>query len=198
MSLCLLTIQDGRGHLDAALESAELYLPRWDEQVNVDDSDRRLGFDGAVREGWKHVKATGCDYVFHLEEDFVITERLPVGQACDLLGKLRWLAQISFRRQPVNSREKLAGGILQADPDDFLPLPIDWPSEWVMTHRRYFTTNPSVYPASICSHGWPEGPESEGHFTHKLIERGYVFAVWGARDDPPMVLHVGERRGHGY
>ena len=69
----------------------------------------------------------------------------------------------------------------------------------VSRHRRFFTTNPSVYRASLCERGWPQEPHSEGVFTHRLLADGFDFAFWGGRFDPPAVTHIGaERTGRGY
>lgn len=203
MSVCLLIIDDGReDYLARSVESASEMLPEVGHKVIVDDAEHSLGFAGAVQEGWNRVLETGADWVFHLESDFVFNQPVPLARMQCLLdvadqpGHNR-LAQVSLKRQPWNQREKAAGGIVEADLDDF-----SWRSngmdDWT-EHRRYFTTNPSLYRAALCERGWPQVPESEGVFTHQLLADGYRFAIWGKPLAPPMVEHIGrERAGKGY
>lgn len=197
--VCLLLIDDGRAdyYERATLALAEL-APAFDETVQVLDHSHDLGFAGAIAEGWARVKQTGCEWVLHWESDFVPIEPVPMAKLVALLMRRPHLAQVSLLRQPWNERERAAGGIVAADPADFTDCH-DGEASWV-EHRRYFTTNPSVYSVSLCSLGWPEAPESEGRFTHRLLtDPSLRFAIWGARDDPPRVMHIGEQRaGHGY
>jgi hypothetical protein len=67
-------------------------------------------------------------------------------------------------------------------------------------HRRFFTTNPSVYRTSLCKLGWPQESESEGKFTHRLLADPLLrFAFWGRKFDPPLCEHIGTiRAGAGY
>jgi len=115
-----------------------------------------------------------------------------------LLERHSELAQVSLKRQPWNEREKRAGGIVEADPDDFLQRTDR--GDVFTSHRRYWTTNPSVYPVGFCHQGWPQVEQSEGIFTHRLLEDPALrFALWGAKYDPPLVRHIGkERAGRGY
>jgi hypothetical protein len=207
MSTCLLVIDDGRGHLDGCLESAAQYLPPLDACVMVDDSDHELGFAGAIQAGWDAVLETGCEWVFHLESDFRFTHPVPVEPMQALIANsnahgpnpMERLLQVSLLRQPWNDREKAAGGLMLADPGDF-----HWGTYGGLgfcRHRRYFTTNPSIYRASLCERGWPQVPQSEGVFTHQLLDESdhHHFAVYGGKNDPPRCWHIGdERAGHGY
>lgn len=194
MSICLLVIDDGRGHLEKCLESCARYLPPMDACVMVDDSDHELGFAGAIRAGWEAVLETGCKYVFHLESDFRFLGTPPLTLMQEVAA-MPDVAQISLKRGAVNRREREAGGIVEADPEHFT----DWPEYGCTMHRRYFTTNPSLYETALCERGWPQEPLSEGIFTHKLLADGLRFAIVGAPLARPKVQHRGSRRaGHGY
>lgn len=193
MNVCLLLIGDGRSdYRDRTLESARLNLPPMDAVVEVDDSGHELGFAGAVQAGWDAIP-DDCDYVFHLELDFTFNRPVPLDSMIALLERAR-LSQVALKRQPWNPEEKAAGGICELKPSDFTDH-----GYWT-SHRKFFTTNPSVYPADLCKRPWPQESESEGKFTLDLIlDLTVSFAFWGGKFDPPHVHHIGdERTGNGY
>lgn len=198
MSVCLLAISDGRhAYHQASLQSALERLPRFDAHVFVDDPDHRLGFDGAVREGWRRALQAGCDHVFHLELDFTFRRPIPVDRMIAVLDDHPYLAQIALVRQPWNAAERAAGGLAAYLSDDLRRVE-DRGDRW-MEHRRYFTTNPSVYPAWVARRGWPAGAESEGRFGVELFRShpDLCSALWGTGEE--WVTHIGdERAGKGY
>lgn len=198
MSTCLLVIGDGRDEVhERSWQSARENLPPFDHKVIVDDSDHSLGFAGAIRQGWEQVLETGAEWCFHLEADFTFNAPVPVDAMRDLLERRPRLAQIALKRQPVNAQECAAGGIVERHAQDFTEHSagaVHWTE-----HRRFWTTNPSLYSTRYCRMGWPQEPESEGKFTHKLLADPLLrFAFWGRKYDPPMVEHIGERCGVGY
>lgn len=199
MSICLLLISDGRSdYLDRTLKSLADTLSTVDRVIHVDDSDHRLGFAGAVEHGWRLITNTDAEFVFHVEADFLFHQPPPIERMAGLLERERHLAQVALKRQPWNDEERAAGGIVECHPDDFETV-TDGEDVWT-EHRRFFTTNPSVYPARWCRMGWPQESESEGVFTHRLLADPLLrFAFWGAKHDPPLVEHIGaERLGHSY
>ena len=200
MSVALLIIDDGReDYLVRCLASVKESLPvEMMDIVMVSDAEHKLGFSGAVQDGWQQVLDTGAEWVFHLESDFIFNAPVPVDQMTSLLKRHPSLAQVSLKRQAVNDLEIAAGGIVELTPDDYQECSDD---EIVWTeHRKFFTTNPSVYLSEICKLGWPQVKHSEGIFSHQLMEDPDLhFAIWGRKFDPPTVTHIGERRaGHGY
>lgn len=209
MSICLLIIDDGReDYLERCLESASIFLPPIDVCVMVSDPDHELGFAGAVQAGWDGVLETGSEWVFHLESDFLLTCPVPIERMQNIIrdsngrhGGERlppMIAQVALKRQAWNAREKAAGGIIQADAIGFKSA-TKASTGWYTEHRKFFTTNPSLYPASICERGWPQCPDSEGMFTHQLLADGLSFAFLGPAEEPPRCLHIGtERTGTGY
>lgn len=193
--ICLLFITDGRPCAADAFASVKRHLPKPDALVITDDTDHTLGFHGAVQAAWQQVPDE-ADYVFHMEDDFILQQDVPLNQMIWLLENKPWLAQVSLKRQAVNEEEKAAGGIVEAHPDDFEERSendIDY-----TVHRRYFTTNPSIYRAELCKRGWPQVPHSEGVFTHQLLADDYSFAIYGEKHAAPLVEHVGIRQGTGY
>ncbi len=201
MSVCLLRISDGRDEVHKrSFASLGECLPeqrKEDKVVEIRDPDHALGFAGAIAEGWRHVRESGCDWVFHAEMDFLYNAPIALDRMIAVLERMPKLVQLSLKRQPWNEREVAAGGIVEADPEDFTQV-VDRGDVWT-EHRRYFTTNPSLYSAALCAQGWPQERESEGKFTHRLLEdQDLRFGIWGAKWDKPLVEHIGERVGVGY
>lgn len=199
MSVCLLVIGDGRDDYYArSRDSASEMLPDFQARISVNDASHELGFAGAIERGWDYVLETGCRWVFHLEADFTFNAPVPVEQMIGVLERHPYLAQICLKRQPWNDEEKAAGGIVECNPDDFEERSED--GEVWTEHRRCFSTNPCIYPAALCHLGWPQESQSEGVFTHRLLEDPTTrFAFWGPKLAPPLVEHIGaERIGTGY
>lgn len=196
MSVALLVISDGRWEYHhQALASALEHLPRFDQYVWVQDPDHELGFAGAIQHGWEQIHT---DFLFHLEADFLLNGPVPIRRMVSLLKRQPHLAQVCLKRQPWNEQERAAGGIVEQHPDEFSERQ-DIAAVWT-EHRRFFSTNPSIYRSALCRLGWPQEPESEGMFTHRLLEDPRVrFAFWGGKFAPPAVTHIGETRaGVGY
>ena len=199
LSVCLLLISDGRQqYLDRTIISTRENLPGFEQMVHIRDDDHQLGFDGAIREGWRQALDTGCEYVLHLEADFTFNQPVPVDRIIGVLERNPYLAQIVLKRQAWNQGEIAAGGIVEEHPDDFTQR-TEHGDIWT-EHRRFFSTNPSFYPVGLCAQGWPAGANSEGRFTARLLEDPDLrFAFWGGKFDAPLVEHIGvHRAGQGY
>lgn len=229
MTYTLLIVTDGRRDcLERTLDSAWEMLPPPEHVVVVNDGDtdyanwvraeivpmlgewstgtvvhelpfpEKRGFGGAIRAGWALI-GTGPGFVFHLEDDFVFERPVGIDRMAALLTARPELVQVALRRQPWNPEEHAAGGIVEQHPHDYGDETTE-AGEPFLTHRRFFTTNPSLYRRSLIAHGWPETDHSEGVFTHRLLADPEArFAFWGARTDSPWVTHIGtERVGTGY
>lgn len=196
-----LLISDGRDEYHKASFASILdHFPCPDHVVQIDDRDHTLGFTGAVIEGWRQVLETDCDYVVHLELDFVFPEQVPLYRMIGTLKRHPHLTQMSLLRQPVNHEEKAAGGIVQLHPGDYHQCGDDL-AQWVETKRFVFTTNPSVYSTDICRKGWPDEMHSEGVFSWRLLREDPACrcGIWGRKWDKPRTIHIGETRaGVGY
>lgn len=223
-TVALLVMTDGRGHLlDRALRSAADSLcgageiERWMHDDSGDDDHRaglaaqypeftqlgsgpRRGFGGAIAHAWHQLAIrSGAEFVFHLEDDFVFRQVIDLGAMIGTLRAHPHLVQLALRRQPWNAAEVAAGGIVELNPADYTERQGSR-GAW-LEHRRFFTTNPSLYRRALCYRGWPTGPESEGRFGIELFslnpERRAAF--WGARDSGEAVEHIGrDRAGTGY
>lgn len=161
----------------------------------------RQGFGGAIRNAWAWIRA--CDdnrFVFHLEDDFTFNHSVDVDAMAAVLDVYPHLAQLALRRQPWNAAELAAGGIIEQHPHDYTEQRIGTTGDGWLEHRRFFTTNPSLYRRTLLDNDWPDCPNSEGIFTHQLLtDPDLRFAFWGTRDSGEWVRHVGHRRvGTGY
>jgi hypothetical protein len=203
------TIESARTHLlgevtykvihdDTGDEAHRDHLRRLFPDFTVIGQPTRQGFGGAIRSAWAHLRDRTERFVFHLEDDFTFNEDLPVYLMQKVLNRNPNLVQMALRRQPWNDAERAAGGIIEQHPDDYIDCS-DGISDW-LEHRRFFTTNPSMYRIGLIEKGWPEGDHSEGVFGLKLCENPVVrFGYWGRRTDQPKVHHIGDHRaGTGY
>lgn len=168
--------------------------------VEVWNSDRS-GFGGAIQRAWQNLcDQPGAPWVFHLEDDFTFNREFWVDEMVHVMELHPHLAQMALRRQPWNPTEKLAGGVVEMHPDAYTEHLDARGNAW-LEHRLFLTTNPSVYRRSLCAMGWPDGANSEGTMSHRLIQNDpdLRFAYWGSRDSGEAVRHNGDKRtGHGY
>lgn len=198
MTVALLFISDGREeYLEQTVASIQdnLTFDAFDHIIKIDDAAHELGFAGAIQAGWEKVLDTGADYVWHAEQDFTYNRPVPIERMIALLERRPQLAQIVLKRQPWNAQERRAGGIVEQHEADYVEREDVQHSEIWTEHRRFFSTNPSVYPARLCRLGWPQEQYSEGVFTHRLLRDPLLrFAFWGAKFAEPMVTHIGQHR----
>lgn len=157
----------------------------------VDDSAHALGMAGAVRAAWAWaLDEAKVDYLFHVEEDFRFVAPLDLQAVATALDHHRHLAQLVLKRNPWSPEERAAGGIIECAPEQYVDE-----DGWV-EHRRIFSLNPCLIPRRVLELGWPDGNEAE--FTQRCLDAGYSFGFLGARNDPPLVEHVGMVRGEGW
>lgn len=218
----LLVITDGRlDYLRETVASARAHLPaalidrRWMFDDTGDSEHRqalraefpdfdhidggpRQGFGGAIQSAWAQLlEHSIADNVFHLEQDFTFNRPVDLEDMMMTLQHEPHLAQIALRRQPWNPAEEAAGGVVEVAPDDFTECHGPW-GVW-LEHRRFFTTNPSVYRRSLMERCWPDGARSEGVFSAELFAAGAGCGYWGSRVSGEAVHHIGhERIGVGY
>lgn len=162
---------------------------------------KRLGFGGNIERAWSALQGVHAPYVFHLEEDFTFNRPIDLAGMIAVLDTQPDLVQLALLRQPVGKAEKATGGFIGADPDSFVDR-TDGEHEW-FEHRKFFTTNPSLYRKSLMRDGWPNVEHSEGMFTHRVLHLGTPetqnprFGFWGRTDQTPAVHHIGDDRGDG-
>lgn len=151
------------------------------------NTQKRSGYSRSIQRAWDGLPSD-IDYIFHLEDDFVFNEPIPIMDIISILELNPKLAQMALLRQPVNEEEKAAGGILQAHPERWV--------EQVSWHESNFcfTLNPCVYPVYITKFPYPQKkawPWGEGEFSAFLRDHGYWFGMWGST---PQTTHIGRPR----
>lgn len=199
MSVALLKIGDGRDEYhEQAQASIDANLKHSFAQViPVDDREHKLGFHGAIQHGWDQLDPS-IEFVVHMEMDFTFNWPIDLDPIIQTLRERRYLTQVALLRNPVNDAEREVGGVIQQFPDSYTQVELPDGRAWV-EHSRFFTTNPCVYPRWIADRGWPQRPESEGHFSMHLFNEDPVrrSAFWGHGEQ--WVRHIGdERAGKGY
>lgn len=181
-------------------DSGDPQYRRW-LKSNFDDwvvrsHPERLGFCGSYADAWFIASNIECNYVFQCEDDFVIMQDIDLDYMAGILKAHPELFQLALMRQPWNSAEKAAGGIVQLDPENFHQ------EEGFFWHRKFFTTNNSLIPVqSYWNNKWIEEPECEGRLTHAILAQTPQkrFGYLGETTDPPRIWHIGEERvGSGY
>jgi hypothetical protein len=157
----------------------------------------RQGFSGAIRGAWAVLSQSPARFIFHLEDDFVFHRLIDLDAIADVLDRRPHLVQMALRRQPSNPLEREAGGVVEQYPADYVECTDG--HHWWLEHRRFFTTNPSLYRTSLTERTWPDGAYSEGRFSAELFTDPNVHCgYWGARHTGEWVEHIGQRIGTGY
>lgn len=224
--IALLVMTDGRDTIYQTIPSAEANLvgpisERWihDDSGDRDHADKlrrifpdytvmtpsdftRRGFAGAIRNAWQGLRLhCRAPYVFHLEDDFTFNRPVDLVDMVGILERHPHLVNLALRRQPWNAYEAAAGGIIEQHPDAYMEQRDDLAREPWLEHRLFFTTNPGLYHRTLIADDWPEGPESEGRFTHSLLQsdEDLRFGYYGAKASGEWVHHIGNSRaGIGY
>jgi hypothetical protein len=218
--ILFLVMTDGREHITDAIRSAEANVtgPITERVIHDDSGDEahrlwlnrtfpdyrviyrteRQGFAGAYANAWRFLSEQPQRWVFSTEDDFTFNRPVDLSAMLDVLATRSYLAQMALRRQAWSDAEKAAGGVIEQNPGDYEPH--EWNDHAWLEHRRFWTTNPSLFGRELTDIGWPVEKASEGHLTRVLTaEPTTRFGYWGKRDDAPWVTHVGsERIGFGY
>jgi hypothetical protein len=189
---------------DAPSEEYNHYL--WHEYGDVGwrviSHEENKGLSGSVQSLWMLAQMAGADYIFHLEEDFIINQPVAVDDMIGLLECCPYLAQVTLKRQPVNGQEAEAGGFMQLYPDHYQHGGVwthDQRETWWVQNDMLFSLNPCVYSIDITRIGWPTGG-GEREFTDKIqaLRPDVMFGTLGKLNDPPLVTHIGAYRGENW
>lgn len=139
-----------------------------------------------------------AEYVFATEDDFVFTRTTNLEKMARILHCEPKLAQLSLKRQPVNSVEQAAGGFMQTSPGAFWDHSCE-SGNWVQ-HQTLFTFNPCLIPQRAVA-AILDGTALnllERGVTDSLLQQGFSFGVYGTIEDEPRVGHIGDVRSSGY
>jgi hypothetical protein len=187
----------GDKYLPGCVESFCTYMPRVEATTVIDDSEHHMGMAGAVKAAWKWALDENADYLFHVEEDFLFRDRIPLYYMVTILRNFPHLAQLVLKRQPWSAEEKQAGGRMQMNPELYKQRGYAKMS-WV-EHRWLFSLNPCLIPRRTLELEWEPGDGgAERSITDACLNAGLRFAYYGHRDDPPRCEHVGYQRSAGY
>lgn len=186
------------GKLDAAWD-VTTGRAGWGIRWRLENAAAPVGFCRATGELWQEAARSNFEHVFWLEHDFTFNRPVDLNVLVGILDRHPEIAQVALKRQPVSRKEVDAGGYVQLRPDEYLARQTG-AYRW-LEHGLFWTTNPSVFRASLAaSHPWPSAQrECEGkHGICLAQEHGYRFALMGTKKSKPWVTHIGERTGKGY
>jgi glycosyltransferase involved in cell wall biosynthesis len=174
-------VVDDSGDLDYA-RKLRLELPGW----TIISHAARRGLAAAIETGWDAIRHLDVDYVFHVEDDFVFPDPIPLDRMRQILEDDPTLAQVVLYRQPGPPHEVAHGGYLNM-------------GEYEQTGDLYiadrcFSFNPCLYPAWVCDHDG--GLEAD--VTAQLVSEHKRFAVLAGPDKTPLCFHIGAERSAGW
>lgn len=170
-------------------------FPDWEI---IGATEGRRGCCGAYASAWAWLSQQPEVWVFSTEDDFLYTTDVDLNELMTVMVARPYLAEVTLRRQPWGT-EPADGGFIAQFPalyDEVTDGTFTW-----LEHRRHWSNNPGLFRRAVCDQGWPAVPGCEVVFTQRLLTANpdARFAVWGGRDDPPRVHHIGyERLGHSY
>lgn len=181
---------------DSADDQYRAWLAQRFPEATIISDGTNLGYAGAMRRAWAAAIDAGTEYVFWLEEDFIVLRPVDLSAMALVLDERPRLTQVMLKRQAWWANEVAAGGLVEANPGMFIDA-----SNGVHCWTEYaaFWTSPYLVRRDFLqAFEWPYESHSETMFSAKMRNLGRRGALWGRRDDPPLVEHVGIRTGKGY
>lgn len=145
----------------------------------------RRGLTANLAQGWSVLNPG--EWVFHLEEDFVVSEA-PLLEMADAMMLAPRVANMVLVRQPWGAHEIAAGSVLAAQPYELTDR------EGWLEHLGGFWLNPCVY-RSDTALALTAGVES--FLSEQCRAYGWSFGYWGSVDDDPRCWHIGTDGGMG-
>jgi hypothetical protein len=158
---------------------------------HVVSHDKRMGLGAAIDTAWSHLSSVDCDYVFHLEDDWLFPVPVPIDEMAAHLERDPSLAQVTLYRQPGSPQEHIAGGYLRLH-DYELAEAGDATDLWVS--RKLFSFNPSLYPKGVTHYRGG----LEAAVTDAMVRDGLRFAVLAGDGETPLCFHIGAERSAGW
>jgi hypothetical protein len=115
-----------------------------------------------------------------------------LGPMLEALDATPGVAQIVLLREACYPRELEGDGILGWPRAEFTPVGTNGSS--MLTHRLFWSQNPSLYHRRLTSQPWPAAASSERVFGDRLLaaDPRTRFALWG--EGEPWISHIGEVR----
>jgi hypothetical protein len=136
-----------------------------------------------------------CDYIFHLEDDYILEKDIVLEDAIDILKENDNIVQVHFIRQPWIQEEIDAGSVLNYCKGFGISMDEkqNSKSSWV-EHTCYFTFGPNIYKKDLVFTQWNTDKDPELEFYRVLISNKNKTATFGKLDDPNIVTHIGHYR----
>lgn len=147
--------------------------------------DKRQGLTANLAQAWGAL-TTDDEWVFHVEEDFIVRDA-PLTEMAATLDAFPQVANMVLVRQPWNAQEQRFGSVLPTIPG------LEDRGGW-LEHRTGFWLNPFVAHASLLR---SLCPGVERKLTDQCLSRGLSFGYWGGRNDEPRCEHIGAEGGMG-
>lgn len=151
------------------------------------------GIFGAVELAWQYVRDhwPEVEFIWHQENDFTYNQVIDVNAMQRVLANTH-VMQVTLKRQAWYPHERKYGDFMKQlnahKPKCMLDYNIHGVD--VVTHREFFSNNPSLYRIE----NMPEKYESEytvrGHL--KRIDPHWTCTFLGRLADEPLVNHIGE------
>lgn len=163
-----------------------------------------VGFARAMQKVFATFLESRATHCLYLQDDFELKAPLPIAGPLAILQAHAALTQMSFLREPWYPDEVKAGGLIQswAARGMFVDRHEVDDQAW-MTHRHWWTCNPSIFPRWIAARGWPAPSKfptsrtTERRFSQALFRTNssLVSGIWGGLEQDPPLRHIGEVRG---
>ena len=144
-----------------------------------------IGLSYSIEKAWSRLPED-CDYIFHMEDDFVFNEKIKIDDLVQKFEKHKdLLFQITLKRQiwyhEGDFIERIETGEVGKEYDGLI------------LHQYYFNLNPSLYPYWVTQ-------EKFNHRPHESLTIGSLVkkypnmqsSLWGKRKDPSLVHHIGD------
>lgn len=157
-------------------------------------SDKNLGYTTTMQNCFDQAILSGCDYVLHTEDDFVLKSKLDINLIAEILDNNEDLAQIVFKRSPVYQWEHLGTDLIDSIRKRGYPIEYREDKNTIAVNSFYWSANPNIYPIKVARLGWPAESQSEIAFSKKVFALGYKSAYLGTENDEPITDHIGHYR----
>jgi hypothetical protein len=190
-------------HIDGMHMPPPMLYDELQWQVTTDPEP--VGFCHSQANVWRAAASSKFDWVFHLEDDFVIQRPVDLTQFAAVLDAEPQCAQMILYRNAV-VHEIPHGGYLNQFRDSYTPR-ATWIDHgdgvsrlypWFETQRNW-ATNPALFRSQFCrDHRWPTDPNCEGLLSFQVRETHpeTTFGIWG--NGEVWAEHIGKRQGFGY
>lgn len=195
-SYLLTVLSTGRQqYLDRMLASLDEHLHPAPAEMFVFTDEERIGQCAAHARCWQHAAESGFDWVFHIEEDFVVLRPIDVEHMTELMYAQPHLFQLSLMRQAWGAEIEW-GGYVAKDPG-WYQRRTDNGWEWIETTRNWANA-PTLFRTDLAREfPWPVEPGCETTIGPQMLARYPEgrFGILGLGE--VQACHIGVERAVG-